>query len=218
MNSSLCAQQAHGSILLFGQQACPVIFGARSSNVKSPDFCKNFNDMVFERLKRMGGAIPVIIINRASAYIEPGERLMFFGGRPPEQPAKRRAIYERHMIDSLCRIAATNPVHVVLPVPEMPVDVPAVLARELILTGKGSIPSTPLSTYHEANSAMISALHKAQQTCGIHLLDPVPYLCSNEACHGVASGRPLYSDNNHLSKTGASRLAPLFARVWDGSR
>lgn len=208
------AEQAGGSILFFGQQACPVIFGARSSNTKAPDFCSRFNDMVYARLQTLGRDLPVIVIHRAGTYIEPGDRLMYFDGRVPDTPEARRAAYERHLVDSLCRIAAHNPLYVVQPIPEMPYDVPAVVAKELIVHGRAPQPAMPLSAYHAANASMNAALQSASQRCGVRLLDPLPYLCAGESCEGVSDGRPLYSDDNHLSEYGARRLVPMFGSVW----
>lgn len=208
------AQLAGGSILFFGQQACPVVFDARSSNTKAPEFCSRFNDMVHARLQEMASNLPVIIIHRAGTYIEPGDRLMYFDGKVSDTAEERRAVYERHLIDSLCRIAARNPLYVVQPIPEMPYDVPAVVAKELIVHGKAPQPAMSLSDYRTANSSMIAALQKASRDCGVHLLDPLPYLCVGDACHGVSDGRPLYSDDNHLSEVGARRLTPMFGAIW----
>jgi peptidoglycan/LPS O-acetylase OafA/YrhL len=208
------AGQAEGSILFFGQQSCPVIFGARSGHATSPGFCKDFNDMVFDRLRRMDPATPVIIIHRADTYIEPGERQLFFGDQAPQTVEKRWSVYAQHLVDSLCRIAASHPVHVLLPIPEMPYDVPAVLSRSLILNGSTPQPAISLTDYSKKHTAMITALQKAQANCGVRLLDPLPYLCNDSHCSGAVGGRPLYSDDNHLSNTGASLLAGLYSQVW----
>lgn len=208
------AGRAGGSILFFGQQACPVVFGARSGHAKSPDFCRNFNDMVFDRLRTMDPAIPVVIIHRAGTYIEPGERQLFFGERAPHTAGERWSVYERHLVDSLCRVAATRPVHVMLPIPEMPYDVPAVMSRSLILHSSAPQPTQSLAEYRGAHAKLISALEKARTRCGIHLLDPLPYLCDGSHCSGALNGRPLYSDDNHLSNTGAGLLAGLYSQVW----
>ncbi|MEW6132432.1 MAG: acyltransferase family protein [Pseudomonadota bacterium] len=208
------AERAGGSILFFGQQACPVIFGARSSSAKAPEFCSRFNDMVYEQLQTLERGLPVIVIHRAGAYIEPGDRLMYFDGSVPDTPQERRAVYERHLVDSLCRIAARNPLYVVQPMPEMPYDVPAVVAKELIVHGKAPQPAMSLSAHRAANASMNAALQSASRRCGVRLLDPLPYLCAGGSCEGVSDGRPLYSDDNHLSEHGAHRLAPMFGAIW----
>lgn len=208
------AHRAGGSVLFFGQQACPVIFGARSSNPKSPDFCLVFNDMVFKRLDEVDPGTPIIIIHHAETYIEAGERMMYFDDKAPDNPEARRTVYEQHLIDSLCRIAAHHPVHVLLPLPEMPYDVPAVVARELIVAGKSPQPAMFLANYETTNAAMIATLVKARERCRVRLLDPLPYLCAEGICPGIVDGQPLYFDDNHLSHTGATRLTPLFEKVW----
>jgi peptidoglycan/LPS O-acetylase OafA/YrhL len=207
------ARQAGGSILFFGQQACPAILGAKSSNPRNPDFCKDFNAMVFARLQRMERHIPVVVIQR---YVEPRESHIYFGEGPPATAAARLADYTHHMVDTLCRVAARRPVYVTLPLPEMPDDVPAMMSRSLILTGQAPLPRISLATHLARQGAMIAALQKAQRECGVHLLDPLPYFCDSRFCYGASEGRPLYFDDNHLSLTGARLLTPLFAQIWAG--
>lgn len=182
-----------GSVLFYGQQSCPVIFDARSSNKDRPEYCRLFNNMVIEKLQQEDRKLPVIIINRVGAYMDPGERLMYFDGQIIEDKSKRHAIFKERMVTSLCRIAALNPVYVLLPIPAMSV-----------------------AEYHEKNAKIISALHEAEQRCGVHLLNPEPYFCANGTCPGYVDSEPLYSDDNHLSPFGAKKLAPLFLGVWEG--
>jgi hypothetical protein len=41
---------------------------------------------------------------------------------------------------------------------------------------------------------------------------PAPYLCDAQLCPGIENGQLLYRDGDHLSLSGARRLAPLYAR------
>jgi hypothetical protein len=49
----------------------------------------------------------------------------------------------------------------------------------------------------------------------VHILDPLPYLCHDGRCWGSKAGRPLYSDDNHLSEYGNKLLVPMFKQVWE---
>lgn len=209
------AAQSHAGVLFFGQQACPTIFNASSVNPNAPDFCSNFNEMVFSRIRQLDRAIPIVIINRAGTYIEPGERMMYFNHRLPESAEERRSLYFRNMVDSLCRIAATHPLYLVKPMPEMRMDVPAAMEKSLLINGEPLEPSTPLSEYLKNNEALLNAMEEARNRCGVKLLDPVPYLCDTELCYGSRDGRPLYYDDNHLSNSGNRLLAPMFRPVFE---
>jgi SGNH domain (fused to AT3 domains) len=44
----------------------------------------------------------------------------------------------------------------------------------------------------------------------LKVFDPLPYLCDSSACYGMSAGHLLYSDDNHLSDTGATYLAAKF--------
>jgi peptidoglycan/LPS O-acetylase OafA/YrhL len=210
------AQQSGGSVLFYGQQSCPVTFDARSSNPARQDDCRHFNDMVLKKLEQEARSTPVIVISRYHAYMDPGERLMYFDGRIPEDTRERHTLFREHMVSSLYRIAERNPVYVLLPIPEMPYDVTAVVTRTLIITGKPPQPEPAMSSteYDRANAFIIAGLREAASRCGIGLLDPVPYFCADGTCPGYVAGEPLYSDDNHLSRFGAGKLAPLFATVW----
>ena len=57
-------------------------------------------------------------------------------------------------------------------------------------------------------------MQKAAQACGVHLLDPTPYLCRDEKCIGTQNDRPLYIDTNHLSEYGNRFLIPMFRAAF----
>jgi len=44
--------------------------------------------------------------------------------------------------------------------------------------------------------------------------DPTSYLCRNGRCYGSVNGRPLYSDDDHLSEYGNKLLVPMFRQVF----
>lgn len=207
------ADRMDGSILFFGQQSCPVIFNIYSPDRNNADFCKTFNDMVFERIQKLDSQIPVIIINRAAAYIQPGDRFMHFGAPIAFSPTERQIIYLNHMRESLCKIAKTHPVYLMMPIPEMQQDVPGSLVKALLFgRGKTDV-SSPLTEYETKNKFMIEAMSDVHKQCGVNLLDPTDYLCNSSKCFGSIDGRPLYADNNHLSIYGSQFLAPLFKDI-----
>ena len=45
---------------------------------------------------------------------------------------------------------------------------------------------------------------------GLKVFDPIPYLCDSSACYAMRAGHLFYSDDNHLSDTGAAYLSGKF--------
>ena len=60
-----------------------------------------------------------------------------------------------------------------------------------------------------------AAQDRAAKKCGVILLDPRPYLCSDGRCWGDADGLPLYTDDDHLSERGGQLLIPLFKQMFN---
>jgi peptidoglycan/LPS O-acetylase OafA/YrhL len=204
---------ANGSVRFLAQMSCPVLFDARSDSLKDPNFCCRFNSMAFAELQKQSAQTPVLIIHRTDLFIGPGRKWLYFDDNAHEQGGDQFEHYRRHQVESLCRIAARNPVYVMLPIPVMPVDVPAELARVLIQTGKEPVIQVARDEFEQSRQPVVDVLREAAEQCGVRLLDPLPYLCSETVCPGVVAGRPLYSDDNHLTLTGARRLMPLFDAI-----
>jgi hypothetical protein len=70
--------------------------------------------------------------------------------------------------------------------------------------------SVSLNAYHARNDFSWAGQDAARAQCGVQILDPLPYLCWDGVCHGSKDGRPLYSDDNHLSEFGNKLLVPMF--------
>lgn len=125
------------------------------------------------------------------------------------------AAYRRRLIDTACHYARQRPVYYVKPIPEFSISIPNVMARNLMRYGtSGPVPTLPLADYYRRHAFVLDALNEARERCGIHLLDPVPYLCPNGLCMSAYRGRPLYYDNTHLNEYGNRFLVPMFREVF----
>ena len=94
----------------------------------------------------------------------------------------------------------------------MSMDVPKFVSRRLAFGLAGDI-TLELSEYHDQYKAVWNAQDRAQERCGVRILDPMPYLCSTGLCYGTRHGRPLYYDSSHLSEYGNRLLIPMFSEV-----
>lgn len=203
----------------------PTIFEVRQP--RGDLHCAAFNEWALQQMASVPSDVPVIIANRASAYLY-GNRygahtldpIIFFDSTLRKLDKGYHQFlqeYADHLVASTCRIAKTRPVYLLRPLPEMPVDVPRAMTRAAQL-GRPADEATALATYHRRHAITWAAQDKAQSTCGAHLLDPLPYMCNGKFCQGADAGKPRYYDDNHLTETGNRRLVPLFANAFGNTR
>lgn len=209
------ARKAGGGVRLFLRPGCLTLAGDKDGQNET---CRKFNELAFASLGRIDSRVPVIVINRTTAYIKQPKRpsLINIDANAAEQVGAGHPDRAAQLVESLCRIAATRPVYMVKPIPDMRTDVPTVMARALMLTGQADDISLGLAEHRQFNGMAITAIEQAGRQCGVHMLDPVPYLCPDGTCYGSIKGRPLYSDTNHLSEYGNRFLVPMFEQVFRG--
>lgn len=204
-------------VLSFSYSWCPTIFGVKKTG--QDDQCAGFNEWMLEQIASIPADVPLVIVNRTSAYPfgwhQPGDKdfgrpKVYFDSPVATPTPAFQAQFKEHLAASACRIARTRPVWMMRPIPEMMVDVPRVAARrQQFYGGTGDI-SLSLADYHQRHWLAWQAQDEARTRCGIHLLDPLPYLCDGKHCFGVRDSRSLYSDTNHLSEYGNRLLVPMF--------
>ena len=183
--------------------------------------CAEFIDWAKTALKALPSSVPVVITNRyASAAFGANEdghvvgvpRVYFskvYGSTTPEFLAE----FAQQITQSACQIAKQRTVYMVRPIPEMGFDVPKTLSRRMVF-GQTDDLFIALDAYQERNAWVWAAQDAARDRCGVKILDPTPYLCRNGRCYGSQNGRPLYSDDDHLSEFGNKLLVPMFAEVF----
>lgn len=207
------------SVLHWGFNACPTMLGVRHQN-KRFSRCAQFNANVLAALKSEHRDVPVIIINRWSAYLkgpsqyEDNAGIRFINFEDGETEEGFRINFQNALTKSLCDIKSSGRnVYLMLPIPEMPYSVPNHMARKAMMTGRGVDAIISVSEYDQRNNETISLLTTVANQCGVTILDPKPYFCRNDLCIGSINGRPLYVDNNHLSEYGNKLLVPLINDV-----
>ncbi len=108
---------------------------------------------------------------------------------------------------------AGSTVWIVRPIPTFSLPVPQVVVRTMRAGRNADELLFPLADHERTNAEVegilrdIAARHPAAR-----FIDPLPLLCPDGVnCLVAVDGRPLYSDDNHLSAFGALRLLPAFA-------
>lgn len=202
--------------------SCPTIFGVKSTR-KKYRACGSFVIEAYELSKIIDKSVPILIVNRISAYIEgPNEP-----NRIDEIPVPDRYIREPYfsrssmffeemqegIVETACAFAQHRPVYIMRPIPELKVDVPRTMGRAAML-GRDLRVSVSLEEYEERHRVAWEAQNRAAEECGVKLLDPRPYLCSDGRCWGDVDGIPVYYDDDHLSERGGQLLIPLFKQMF----
>jgi hypothetical protein len=144
-----------------------------------------------QRYKAEPGA-PVIIVDAESNDTEPN-----------------RAVFARGLDRTVAALGeARKKVILVGPVPEVGHDVPRLLA-----SGQRPVSQTIAPTMDEFQQRQVFVLETLRslgERYDVTLVFPHERLCVNDHCQVHDNGRPLYSDDNHLTTAAARSLSPLF--------
>lgn len=209
--------------LHWARSACPLINGAEYVSRKG---CLHFNKQVLKRLNEEEfQKVPVVLVSRlTSALFGPNENEVsgfpeVYFTRKPEVGFDRefQAEFEAAVINTVCELSNSREVYMVRPIPEMRVDVPNMLARNLIIGSRefdGEV-KIARSEYDERHKVVFGIQDRAAALCDAKILDPTLYLCDDDYCYGSRNGFPLYFDDDHLSEYGNKLLVPMFREVFD---
>jgi peptidoglycan/LPS O-acetylase OafA/YrhL len=201
---------------------CSTLIGVKRLN--DPAYrCGEFVAQALEKSRSLPADAPMIIINRLSIVANgfmanetqhseatPG---YYFDHPFSERSSAFYQDLEQHMVDTTCAFAKTRPVYLLRHIPEMGMDVPRTMGRNMLL-GHPRTVSISMENYSKRNAFAWAAQDAAVKKCGVTILNPLPYLCDGENCYGAKDGKPVYFDDNHLNLYGASLLVPLFSQMF----
>lgn len=198
---------------------CPTILGVTLKD-KNPSRCNDFLSARYERLSEYPG-VPILVANRFSYHLLGGNEKTsgiptpkLYLSKPYNEFSEyyTNEMYKGY-VETLCTLAKNNPVYLFKPTPELKLNVPNIMGRSLLVTGKEKRVSVSLQEYEERNQVALRLLDEAANKCNITLLDPIPYLCDGHRCYGDIDGLPTYFDDDHLNLRGSDLLKPLFEKT-----
>lgn len=213
----------HKSVLLHSLDGCRQVFGTTKVKYESVNLCEALNNWVINDLENYP-SMPIVIINRSSVDI-------FGPNDDAEQIARPKVYFSKHylnsydsdflneyrnaFISSVCNFRKTDrQVYLVRPYPEMTINVPTAVSRNMII-GRDSVDiKITLDEYHKRQNFIWETQDIAAERCGIKILNPLPYLCDEKYCYGSKQGKPLYYDSNHFSENGNKILVPMFKKIF----
>lgn len=211
-----------GSVMELTHVSCPTLYGIQRTDYGPEHKCAEFNSWAKEKLSTINSGIPLIIANRTSSYLkgrygaemhEKGPIVMEFQDRRFSDKKLFEAEYAKRITETACDFAKNRLVYMIQPIPEMGVDVPKVASRLLSMHLDANI-AISLKDYQERHQTVLNSQSEARRNCNIKLLDPRPFLCPNNQCHGIIKGQSLYIDDNHLSERGSQILTPMFRSIF----
>jgi peptidoglycan/LPS O-acetylase OafA/YrhL len=205
------------SIVAFTKSACPFLLDAKSN--KYGDSCYLYNNDRVSSINKFAG-LPMFVISRWPAYLvgqsnpkrvthgQNGPSIYFVNQNPKLDLFEQ---FGKNLTATLCALPQSSLRFVVLPIPEIPFDVPKELSRSLLLKGEYRDFSISTSDYERRNEKIVDQIYHAASDCGVKVLDPRTYLCRDGRCLADIDGRPLYHDGDHLSEFGNKLLTPMFS-------
>lgn len=205
--------------VVYTMNGCPFIEGVLRTSYPRP--CDEHLEEVFAALdsSRIG---TVIIHDRRNAYMlgsggtspdgveEPGDFAIY----PVELGEAASALEQTQAIESLqlktLRRLRDGGVSVVLilPVPEMGVDVGSVIARRV---AEGRLPvGVPLEAHQTRLQPVLPVMQAFSSDPRVLVLDPSEAMCANGFCAAHGEDAVWYADSNHLSREGAELVVGHF--------
>ncbi|WP_109441523.1 acyltransferase family protein [Acinetobacter haemolyticus] len=201
-------------VLTMTKSGCPYILGAKFSNKN----CEAINLERSTMLEKQKG-VPIFLVNRYVLQLE-GEndpqkidtknppKIYFNQKNEPREETYQG--FEQNLHSSICTLTKTNPVYMVLQIPEMGFDVPKTIAKQALFSSKLQDPSITFKAYQARTEKVNAILDRVAAKCGAHILNPAAILCETGKCIAEYQGQPIYRDGDHLSEYGNKLLTPMF--------
>jgi hypothetical protein len=183
--------------------------------------CREFNEAVLDLATRDDGIRIVVLAAHWSLYAtgvrygrEARSRVRLADGRTdPPSAGANEAVFRRGLERTAAALAgAGKEVVVVGPVPEVGSQVPWALA--LAAWHGRNVDIRPLrAAFEDRNGIVLSALAGLGRRGPARVVHPHAALCDDARCRVEDDGRPLYVDDNHLSRRGAAAVGRLLEGV-----
>lgn len=208
-----------------GVSSCLLVFGAQVVDERRPGKCAELKRDMQSGIDALYPGVPVVVVNRASVYAKgvtvraagfiPGRPWVYFSKQQDSATPEFLEEFRQHYLATACAISRQHPLFLVRPIPEMPANVPQAMGKAMLLGGSRDV-SLPLEQYRQRHAFIWALQDEAHERCGAQILDPLPYLCDDKACHGSRDGLPIYADGDHLNEFGNRLLVPMFSKVFAG--
>ncbi|MFO7578722.1 MAG: acyltransferase family protein [Nitrosomonas halophila] len=216
----VAARELGQSGFFAGESGCPPLLGVDRVDDEPGMYCADFNAAVIKMLEQREDLGTVILLARWALATEghgvPGELAEpaildddDINTETPTDPSGNYALFRSGLEATVAAILATGRRVVLIGgVPEIGWHVPDALARHRRFGS--AMPQPPeIDAVLQRNQRAHRVMHRLARLEGVSYILPAPWLC-NPACPVEERGRPLYYDDEHLTKNGAlSLLLPI---------
>ncbi|MFO1141849.1 MAG: acyltransferase family protein [Amaricoccus sp.] len=208
-----------------GQTACAPLLGVDRIDLGTDSRCSDFAAAVLKFLQGRDDMPVVILAGRwalaaeGSRSDEPERNALLApraGSLPSGTVADNLAVFRAGLADTVAAIRATGRRVVILGgVPEIGWSVPDVLGAHL-MHGTPLPPAPTAGEVASRNARVDAVLAELAREPGVAVLPLAPIFCTPGCAVNDAEGRPLYVDDDHLSRTGAAEMlgGPIHDAVW----
>lgn len=210
--------QHDGGVLYLGADGCTYIHKLTTTFFPA---CTAYNEKITQLVMTKYPLTPVLVINRITAALmgpnETTENPLSYINDTPNTATEFAQLFNKQYKNTLCNLATDRKIYILDPIPEMGINVPQTLIKNKMFENNSHDVSINLSDYSKRHAATQLLHREIARHCNATILDPTPYLCSQEKCWGSINGRSLYYDDDHLSEYGNRLLVPLFAQIAKNS-
>lgn len=179
-------------------------------NASNSRTCHNFNDAIFETIKREKIKNVILISNWVAWFREKG---LYYDDMSWHDAYKNRTpnlaiAGALHTIDMLRAMGVH--VTVVLGTPTLSFNAPLMLSYDSEYVHKNSQGVTmPKKKYLKDRAKGVDSFVSLIRDQDIAIVDPIDLFCPNEDCVSSKDGYALYHDSNHWTTKGAAFATPL---------
>ncbi len=221
---SSAATSAGSQGIVLTSSGCYPLAGVTDINKRGDRTCADFVSASLALIRQTPSITDVILVGRwTSAAL--GTR---FGAshdvdwfindaesRESSYPENRR-VFDRSLKRTIASLEGKR-VHIVAYIPEQPIDPPRTLALCTYL-GNDCPSGVSFAQYQQRQSFIHSVVDRLANSTNVRVIDVGSKLCSATGCKVIDGDKMLYSDDNHLSRTGALFIQDLFAPVFASKR
>jgi len=208
-------------VISFARASCPFIIDM-DVYMKVLVKCSKSTSHTMITIDKYYPDIPVIWVGRFSARIFNFDRPIPLNVKAVEPVDKviiipKEADYFDYISSqfekTICTINSTNPTYILSPIPEMQINVPKFISKQLMMNKNVIDVSSSLESHLRINEFVNQLYLNTAVKCGATILNVNSFLCDDSDCFGSVANRPIYIDQDHLSEFGNKLLVPLFKEI-----
>lgn len=210
---SASAKKANVRALAAPHEGCPPFLGISYPETDIGTVCRELNE-TSARVALQPEITTVVLVGRwtaVAAGVQSGQsgKPVFTGTGSDSSDAFSTAITQT--VKSL--LAHGKNVVIVGPVPELPFDLFAAMARHTAW-GQPLPPEATRDDFLRRQAPILQLLSTLAHLPRVEVVYPHELLCGEVTCPYAKAGVPFYVDRDHLSPAGAAQLEPMFRNIF----